>query len=116
VGVEQVILVSPAPPAGRPHALRARPADGRGRIGELVRSMETAALQDGASVAGSRFSGVFVIRPDYNPIGPFEFGGTDDEASDRRFTVEDLVQQGYADAYRQFIEPMVAAGERLEEV
>ena len=61
-----------------------------------------------------RFSGVFVIRPAHNPIGPFQFGETYDETSDRRRTRADLLQQGYDDAYRLFIEPIVASGERMD--
>ncbi len=116
VGVEQVILVSPAPPAGQPHAMRARPIDVRARIGELVRSMETAVLHDCAVAAAARFSGVFVVRPAHNPIGPFDFAGVYDEASDRQRTARELIQLGYDDAYQQFIEPVVAAGERLEDL
>ena len=52
-----------------------------------------------------------MIRPDHNPIGPFDFRGTYDEASDRRRTLAELMQQGYADAYRHFIEPIVAVGD-----
>jgi hypothetical protein len=116
IGVEQVILVSPAAPPATPHSMRARPADLRGRIGEMLRSVETAALQDAARAATARFSGVFVIRPDHNPIGPFDFAGAYDEASDRQRTVGELIQQGYADAYRHFIEPVVATGERIEAI
>ena len=114
LGVEQILLVGAAPPALGPHGLRASPIDLRGRAGEVVRSMETAALHDAWAAASTRFSGVFVVRPDHNPIGPFDFGGTYDAASDRRRSVGELMAQGYADAYRQFIEPVVAAGERLE--
>jgi hypothetical protein len=96
--------------------MRGRPIDVRARIGELVRSMETAVLHDCATIAATRFSGVFVIRPGHNPIGPFDFAGVYDEASDRQRTARELIQQGYDDAYRQFIEPVVAAGERLEEL
>jgi hypothetical protein len=39
-----------------------------------------------------------------------------DEASDRQRTARELIQQGYDDAYQQFIEPVVAAGERLREL
>ena len=40
-----------------------------------------------------------------------------DERSDRRYTVAELVDRGYEDAYRQFIEPVVAAsGERIQTV
>ena len=116
VGVEQVILVSPAAPAALPHGMRGRPIDVRARISELVRSIETAVLHDCAAAAAARFSGVFVVRPGHNPIGPFDFGGVYDEASDRQRTARELIQQGYDDAYRQFIEPVVAAGERLEEL
>ena len=114
IGVEQIILVSPAPPPAAPHALRGQPLDLRARMGEMVRSMETAALADGTAAALSRFSGVFVVRPTHNPIGAFDFAGTYDESSDRHRTVAELMQQGYADAYRHFIEPVVAAGDRLE--
>lgn len=113
VGVEQVILVSPAPPAAQPHAMRATPVSLRARMGELVRSVETAAVQDGWSAAITRFSGVFVVRPDHNPIGPFDFDGTYDEGSDRRRTIAELIEQAHADTYRHFIEPIAAAGERV---
>jgi hypothetical protein len=116
VGVEQVVLVSPAAPAAQPHGMRSRPADVRARLGELVRSIETAVLSDCAAAAATGFSGVFVVRPGHNPIGPFDFGGVYDEASDRQRTIRELIQQGYDDAYQQFIEPVVAAGERLEEL
>jgi Patatin-like phospholipase len=113
-GVEQLVLVSPAPPGAQPYGMRSRPADLRGRMGEVLRSVETAAVQDAWAAAVARFSGVFVIRPDHNPIGPFEFRGSYDEASDRRRTIPELVEQGYHDAYSEFIEPIVASGERVD--
>jgi len=116
IGVEQVILVTPAAPPAVPHGLRTRPISLRSRIGEFVRSVETASFADVGLAAGARFPGFFVVRPDHNPIGPFDFAGVYDEASDRRRTVAELIQQGHEDAYRQFIEPAVASGERLEEI
>jgi len=113
IGVEQVILVGAAPAPGLPHAMRPRRADLRGRLGEVVRSMETAALADAAASATGRFSGVFVVTPEHNPVGPFDFGTVYDEASDRQRTLGELTAQGYADAYRTFIEPTVAAGEQF---
>ena len=83
-------------------------------MGQVLRSIETAAMQDAWTAASNRFSGVFVIRPDHNPIGPFDFSGTYDPASDRKRSARELVDQGYRDAYQQFIEPVVAAGERVE--
>lgn len=116
VGVEQVILVGAAAPASTPHDMRARALDFRTRMGETLRSVETAAFQDAWSLAASRFSGVFAIRPAHNPVGPFDFSGVYDESSDRTRTLAGLVQQGHDDAYRQFIEPVVATGERVAEI
>jgi hypothetical protein len=115
-GIEQVVLICPAAPAAVPHGMRSKPLDLRSRMGEWLRSVETAALQDAWNAALSRFSGVFVIRPDHNPIGPFEFNGAYDEASDRHRSLQELLQQGYDDAYRQFIEPVAAVGERVEAI
>jgi hypothetical protein len=114
IGIEQLILVSAAAPPAVPHTMRQRPGDLRARMGELLRSIETAALHDAMVVAAGRFAGAFVVRPGHNPIGPFDLGGVYDEASDRQRTITDLIQQGYDDAYRQFIEPVVAAGDRIE--
>ena len=116
VGVEQIILVSPTPPSSVAHGLRTRPLHLRARMGEVLRAMESASLQDAYAAASARFSGVFVVRPDHNPIGPFDFGGAHDDSSDRQATIRDLIEQGYGDAYRQFIEPIVAAGDRIEAV
>lgn len=114
IGVEQVVLVSAAAPPASPHTMRQRPGDLRARLGELQRSIETAALEDACAAAASRFAGAFLVHPGHNPIGPFDVGGVHDEASDRRRTIHELMQQGYDDAYRQFIEPVVAAGDRIE--
>jgi hypothetical protein len=104
-GAEQIILVSPAPPPAGPHTIEAARRDLRGRAGEYLAAVETAALGDAARAAPI----VFVIRPAHNPIGPFDFGGAYDERSDRRHGLGELVDRGYEDAYRQFIEPMVGA-------
>lgn len=116
VGVEQVILVSPAPPASTPHDMRSKALDFRTRMGETLRSVETAAFQDAWALAANRFSGVFAIRPAHNPIGPFDVDGVYDESSDRQRTLAELIQLGHDDAYRQFIEPVVATGERVVEI
>jgi hypothetical protein len=114
VGVEQVIVVSSAAPAGTPHALRRRPGSLRSRIGAHVRSVETAAVDDVCALAALNFPGVFVIRPLHNPTGPFDFQAVYDESSDRRRHGRELLQQGYEDAYASFIDPFVAAGERVD--
>jgi hypothetical protein len=113
-GVEQLIVVGASPPASGPHALRSRPNSLRGRIGAHARSMETAALDAAVAAAATRFQAVFVVRPDHNPIGPFDFRGVYDDASDRRLGLADLLDQGYDDAIRVFVEPAVAAGEQTD--
>lgn len=116
-GAEQVIVLSAAPPPGRPHELSAGRADLRGRAAEQLFAFEAADLRDALERVTGRFAGLFVVRPAHNPLGLLDFGGAYDERSDRRFAVAELVDRGYEDAYHQFIEPVVAAsGERIASV
>jgi hypothetical protein len=111
-GVEQVILVSAAPALEGPHSLTPARGDARGRGNELLVSSETAAVRDAqaaASGAGLFPGGIFQIRPSHNPLGPLDFGGCYDARSDRHQSVAELIDRGYEDAYRQFIEPIVGA-------
>jgi predicted acylesterase/phospholipase RssA len=109
-GADQIILVSAAPPQGQAHALSAGRADLRGRAGEQLASFETASLRDAVEQFTGRFASLFVIRPPHNPVTPLDFGGVYDERSDRRQTLGELLDRGYEDAHRQFIEPIVGAG------
>ncbi|MBA3640695.1 MAG: patatin-like phospholipase family protein [Acidobacteria bacterium] len=109
-GAEQVILVSASPTEGRAHELSAGRSDLRGRAGEQLGAFETAALRDALEQFTGRFASIFLVRPSHNPLAPLDFGGVYDERSDRRQTVAELVDRGYEDAYRQFIEPVVGAG------
>ena len=64
-----------------------------------------------------RFAGLYIIRPEHNPLAPFDFDGVYDERSDRHYTLSELVDRGYEDAYRQFIDPVVgASGERMQSI
>jgi hypothetical protein len=110
-GVEQIVMVGAAPAPMGPHSLKPRPIDLRGRAGALVRSVETAAFDAVWARASAVSDRVFVIRPVHNPIGPFDFTGVYDDASDRHRTMTELVRQGYDDAYQQFIGPVVAGQE-----
>ncbi len=61
-----------------------------------------------------RFRAVYAIRPSYNPVGAFDLNGAYDDRSDRHHPLSELMERGYEDAYRDFIEPVVAAsGEHL---
>jgi hypothetical protein len=116
-GAEQVVLVSAIPPQGRPHELSAERGDLRGHAAESLAAFESAGVRDAVEHWTGRFSGLFVIRPAHNPLGPLDFDGVYDERSDRVHTLSELVDRGYEDAYRQFIEPVVAAsGDLLEAV
>jgi hypothetical protein len=87
----------------------------RGRAGEHLGAFEAAGLRDALEQFDGRFAGLFAIRPAHNPVGPLDFRGVYDERSDRVQALAELVDRGYEDAYRQFIEPIVGAGgERME--
>ena len=116
-GVEQAIVVSSTAELTGPHTLSAGRRDARGRAGEYLASMEAAAVRDAVSSRVGQFDGLFLVRPTHNPLGPFDFAGAYDERSDRRQTLSELVDRGYQDAYRQFIDPVIgASGERLRSV
>jgi hypothetical protein len=112
-GAEQIVLVTAVPDVAGPHTLTAGPRDPRARLGEYLAATEGAAVQQALS-SRQRRRGLFVIRPQHNPLGPLDFEGCHDDRSDRVQTLAELVDRGYEDAYRQFIEPVVAAsGDRL---
>jgi hypothetical protein len=115
-GAEQIVVVAPVPPPAGPHELSPGRADLRGRAAEALAAFEAAALRDAVEATAGRFAGLFVIRPHHNPLAPLDVAGVYDERSDRVHTVAELVDRGYEDAYRLFIEPVVAAsGEGKEQ-
>jgi patatin-like phospholipase len=114
LNVEQIVLVSAAPEYPGPHALAAPRLDGRGRLGEYLQSAESAAVRDVNAVSRDTGPKIYAIRPGHNPIGPFDFAGGFDDRSVRHPSLTELMSQGYEDAYRQFIEPVVgASGDRV---
>jgi hypothetical protein len=113
-GVSQAIVVTAVAGVGAPHRLRTPQLDLRGRLGEFVTAAESASLQDALALARLRFDSFYVICPSHNPVGPFDFAGAYDEASDRRHSTDELMEGAYEDAYHQFIDPVVgASGEHL---
>jgi len=113
-GVSQLIVVTAVPLSSAPHQLRVPRLDVRSRLGEFITAAEAAALRDAMDHAPLRFDAFYVIAPSHNPVGPFDFGGAYDEASDRRHTTMELMERAYEDAYHQFIEPVVgASGEQI---
>lgn len=115
-GAEQVILVSAAPEPPGPHGLDRPRLEPLGRVGALAASAEAAAVRDALQHVQHRFRAVYLIRPTHNPVHAFDLAGAYDERSDRHHSLEELMHRGYEDAYRSFIEPVVAvSGERLLE-
>jgi hypothetical protein len=52
---------------------------------------------------------LYVVRPERRPFGPLELEGAQDPATEARATAADLMDLGYRDAYRMFVEPVVGA-------
>ncbi|MEI6667281.1 MAG: patatin-like phospholipase family protein [Acidobacteriota bacterium] len=110
-GIEQMIVVSATPAPGEPHTLGDPRIDGRGRLGQWLVSSDTATMRDALAPRMDRFRCVHLIRPDHNPLNALDFGGGYDPRSDRTAGLGELIDAGYADAYRQFVEPVVGAAE-----
>jgi len=113
-GVEQIIVVSAVAVHGVPHRLGPANASIPGRIGDVIAAGEATAFDDAMVAAESAFAAVHGVRPVHNPLGPFDFDGTYDQPSDRWSTVGELLELGYEDAHRQFIDPVIgASGEQF---
>ena len=113
-GAEQVVIIAAIADPPGPHELRPPRLDGLGRVGEQIASAESAALTDAIKHLHHRFQSLYLIRPPHNPIRPFDLTGAYDEKSDRVVSLEELMERGYEDAYRQFVEPVLgASGERI---
>jgi hypothetical protein len=69
------------------------------------------AWQDPATGQLYRDFALYVVRPERRALGPLELDGARDPASEVVETLDDLVERGYHDAYRLFVEPVVGGGE-----
>ena len=108
-GAEQVVVVSASADSSAPHRLGKPPGSLESRVTEPLSATEASAVRDAVAVHSARFQGVFVIQPAHNPVGPFDFGGAYDERSDRFQSLGELIDRGYEDSYKQFIDPVVGA-------
>jgi hypothetical protein len=133
-GAEQVILVSatpeaPALPLRRrgPLALLdgllatlerrgvERDAEEAERINRMVDTLGHRtedggrAWEDPASGRLYRDFALYLIRPASRSLAPLELDGARDPSTDVVETPADLMEQGYRDTYRQFVEPIVGA-------
>lgn len=130
-GAEQVIVVTGVPERAAPLARRRGPL---ARIDAAARALEAQASREIdeterfnrlAGTLGHRTSDgrgawedpatgrvsaevdLWVIRPERRALGPMELDGVRDPATEVLQTTEDLVELGFRDAYRQFVEPVV---------
>jgi hypothetical protein len=110
-GVEQVVVVCPDSERAAPHRLSKPTGSLRARVAEHLAAAETTVVRDAVAMYRKRFKGLFLIQPLHNPIGPLDFEGTYDERSDRFQSLGELMDRGYEDAYRQFVEPIVGGSE-----
>jgi len=107
--VEQVIVVCADSDRATPHRLDKPSGSLQSRVAEQLAAAETSAVHDAVASHRADFNGIFLIQPAHNPIGPLDFSGTYDERSDRYQSLGELMDRGYEDAYRLFIEPIVGA-------
>ncbi len=139
-GAEQVVIVTalpeePAVPARRrgPRALldaflalgerQALERDVRAaeRLNRLIETLGHKtddggrAWQDPATGRLYREIGLYLVRPRRRALQPLDFDGAEDPASEVRETPSDLLEQGYRDAFQQFLEPVLGAGPELRE-
>jgi hypothetical protein len=133
-GAEQVIIVAGTPEAARVPARRRGPRslwDGvlatlerqalepelatAERINRMVETMGHRtedggrAWKDPSTGRTYRTVDLYVIRPDRRALGPLELDGARDPATEALETPGDLLERGYRDAYRMFVEPVVGA-------
>jgi hypothetical protein len=130
-GAEQVVVVTGVPETAVPLSRRRGP---RARMDAAVRTLEhqatgelsaadrlnrivstlghrgsdgRGAWEDPASGRIYREVDLWVVRPERRALGPMEFDGARDPATEVVQTIEDLLEQGWRDAYHQFVEPVV---------
>ena len=133
-GAEQILFVTAAPEEARPLARRRGPralADGviatlerqavevdlraTERLNRMVETLGHRTddggrgWQDPATGRLYRAIDLYVIRPDQRVLAPLDLDGSEDPATEVRATTSDLVELGYRDAYRLFVEPVVGA-------
>jgi Patatin-like phospholipase len=130
-GAQQVIVVTGVPETAAPPSRRRGPL---ARIDAAVRALERRAAEEIDDVwrlsrmvatLGHRQEGgrrtwedpatghvygevdLWVVRPDRRALGPTDLDGTRDPATEVVQTTDDLLELGFRDAYRQFVEPVV---------
>ena len=133
-GAEQIVLITAVPEvAPAPRARRgpwatlgavasalerqavSRDLQATERLNRMIETLghDTAdglrAWQDPATGRTYRWVSLWVVRPEKRPLGPLDLDGSQEPATEVVDELVDLVDQGYRDACRQFVEPVVGA-------
>jgi hypothetical protein len=131
-GAEQVIVVSAAPHEAAPPSRRRGPlaladsilatlerrafdvdVEGAERMSRMIETLGHRtedggrAWQDPATGRVYRDFSLYVVRPERRVLGPLDLDGAQDPATEVVETPAELLEIGYRDAYRQFVEPVV---------
>jgi hypothetical protein len=92
-----------------------RDLDAAERVNRMVQTLGhvaengARAWEDPANGKLHREFALYVIRPQSRGLGPLELDGALDPATEVEQTLSDLLEHGYRDAYRLFVEPVVGA-------
>jgi len=132
-GAEQVILVAPVPEEPEPPARRRgarahadgaiallerqsveRDVEAAERINRMVQTLghdtpSGRAWQDPATGRLFREFTLYLVRPSKRSLLPLEWDGAQDPGTEVLETPTDLLERGYKDTYRLFVEPIVGA-------
>jgi hypothetical protein len=130
-GAEQVIAVTGVPETAAPAARRRGPLSrvdaavrvlerrAAGEVDDVWRTSRMVATLGHRGESGKRAwedpatghvhgeVDLWVVRPDRRALGPLDLDGTRDPATEVLQTTDDLLELGFRDAYRQFVEPVV---------
>jgi hypothetical protein len=68
------------------------------------------AFEDPETGRRQRAFALYVVRPASRTIGPLQLDGAVDPATEVELGLDDLAEQGYRDAYRLFVEPVLGGG------
>jgi hypothetical protein len=87
------------------------PARRRGPLARIDAAVRALEHQAAAEIDHRSETDLWVVRPDRRALGPMELDGARDPATEVLQTTDDLLELGFRDAYRQFVEPVVGQSE-----
>ena len=110
-GVEQVIVVCPDSDRSGPHRLSKPTGSLRSRVAEHLAAAETAAVRDAVALAQEAIQGAVPDPAAPQPDRSARLRGHLRRALGPDQSLSELMDRGYEDAYRQFVEPVVGGAD-----